>query len=282
MKLLFPNGEHAPIEIKDGVTKVGSGATSDVLIAAPGIAQSHCEIESLDGNAKIKVSDPAHVVVVNGRQASGEVPIKPGDLVLFAKVGARVVAGDAPAAAPKTAAPASAPATQGNDDNDGRTKIRMALPRFVLRGVSGSTFGKTYPLFGTMTVGRAADCDISIPGEEISRKHAKLQVQIDGIAIEDLGSSNGTFINGKRVQSGLAKGGDEIRLDTVRFMLVAPGQEMAGGKAPAAAAPAASAPKPAAAAAGGGTMKSVAWVFVGLAVTGAIIGALVYFDVIKF
>jgi pSer/pThr/pTyr-binding forkhead associated (FHA) protein len=278
MKLLFPNGEHAPIEIKDGVTKVGSGAASDVLIAAPGIAQSHCEIECLDGNAKIKVADSAHVVVVNGRQASGEVPIKPGDLVLFAKVGARVVAGDAAAPAPKPAA--AAPATQPNED-DGRTKIRMALPRFVLRGVSGSTFGKTYPLFGTMTVGRAADCDISIPGEEISRKHAKLQVQVDGIAIEDLGSSNGTFINGKRVQSGVAKGGDEIRLDPVRFMLVAPGQEMGGAKAPAAATPAAAAPKPAAAA-GGGAMKSIAWVVVGLVVTGAIIGALVYFDVIKF
>ena len=166
MKLLFPNGEHAPIEIKDGVTKVGSGAASDVLIAAPGIAQSHCEIECVDGAAKIKVADPAHVVVVNGRQASGEVPIKPGDLVLFAKVGARVVAGDAAMPAAKPAA--AAPATQPNED-DGRTKIRMALPRFVLRGVSGSTFGKTYPLFGTMTVGRAADCDISIPGEEISR-----------------------------------------------------------------------------------------------------------------
>lgn len=278
MKLLFPNGEHAPVEIKDGVTRVGSGAASDVLIAAPGIAQSHCEIESVDGAAKIKVADPQHVVVVNGRQASGEVAIKPGDLVLFAKVGARVVAGEVPAAAPKPAAPA-APST-GPSEEDGRTKIRMALPRFVLRGVSGSTFGKTYPLFGTMTVGRAADCDISIPGEEISRKHAKLQVQIDGIAIEDLGSSNGTFINGKRVQTGLAKGGDEIRLDTVRFMLVAPGLEMGGAKAPAAPAPAVAAPK--AAAGGGGAMKSLAWVLVGLLATGAIIGGLVYFEVIKF
>lgn len=281
MKLLFPNGEHAPVEIKDGVTKVGSGAASDVLIAAPGIAQAHCEIESLEGSAKIKVADSSHVVVVNGRQASGEVPIKPGDLVLFAKVGARVVAGEAPASAPKPA-PAAASST-GPSEEDGRTKIRMALPRFVLRGVSGSTFGKTYPLFGTMTIGRAAECDISIPGEEISRKHAKLQVQIDGISIEDLGSSNGTFINGKRVQSGLAKGGDEIRLDTVRFMLVAPGQEMGGAKAPAAAAtPAASAAAAAAPKARSGAMKSALWVLVGLVATGAIIGALVYFDVIKF
>jgi pSer/pThr/pTyr-binding forkhead associated (FHA) protein len=272
MKLLFPNGEHAPVEIKDGVTKVGSGAASDVLIAAPGIAQSHCEIECHDGVATLKVADPAHIVVVNGRQATGDVPIKPGDLVLFAKIGARVVAAER---SPQAAKPA--PATQAGED-DGRTKIRMALPRFVLRGVSGSTFGKTYPLFGTMTVGRAADCDISIPGEEISRKHAKLQVQVDGIQVEDLGSSNGTFINGKRVQSGLAKGGDELRLDTVRFMLVAPGQEMQQGKTPTPVpSPVA---KPAAAPGGGGMIKSIGWILLGLVATGAIIGALMYFAVL--
>ena len=87
----------------------------------------------------------------------------------------------APAApAKKTARPASkaaAPARKPEpSDDDGRTRIRMALPRYVLRGVSGSTFGKTYPLVGTMTVGRHSECDISIPGEEISRHHAKLQV----------------------------------------------------------------------------------------------------------
>ena len=130
-------------------------------------------------------------------------------------------------------------------------------------------------------IGRDPGSGICLADAQVSWKHAQIIYGRGGCVLEDLGSSNGTFIYGKRVQSGLAKGGDEIRLDTVRFMLGAPGQEMGGAKAPAAAAtPAASAP--AAAASGGGAMKSVAWVFVGLVVTGAIIGALVYFDVIKF
>jgi predicted component of type VI protein secretion system len=98
------------------------------------------------------------------------------------------------------------------DADDGRTRIRQALPRFVLRGVSGSTFGKTYPLFGSMTIGRAADCELSIPGEEISRKHARIKVMNDGLEVEDLGSANGTFINGKRVAKEMAQGGDELPL----------------------------------------------------------------------
>ncbi len=226
MKLLFPNGEHAPVELKDGVTRVGSAATADIALVAPGIAAQHCEIDHRGASATIRIADPKNVVVVNGKQANAAVAIKPGDLVLFAKVGARVVAVERPAAA----------ARKDDDENDGRTRVRMALPRYVLRGVSGTTFGKTFPLFGTVTVGRHTDCDISIPGEEISRHHAKLQVMPDGIAVEDLGSANGTFINGKRVHQGMLKPGEELRLDTVRFLLAAPGLEAQG--APAKAAPA--------------------------------------------
>ncbi len=44
--------------------------------------------------------------------------------------------------------------------------------------------------------------------------------------VEDLGSANGSFINDKRVHgSGVLKPGDELRLDTVRFLLLAPGAE---------------------------------------------------------
>ena len=109
---------------------------------------------------------------------------------------------------------------------DGATRVRVALPKFILRGVSGSTFGKTFALHGTMVVGRAAECEISIPTDEVSRRHAQLRAVSDGIHVEDLGSANGTFINGERVRQGLLKQGDELRLDTVRFTLIVPGQEL--------------------------------------------------------
>ena len=43
--------------------------------------------------------------------------------------------------------------------------------------------------------------------------------------IEDLGSSNGTFINGERVEKAELKPGDELRLDMVRFLVQSPGME---------------------------------------------------------
>src|SRR5690606_7738107 len=60
----------------------------------------------------------------------------------------------------------------------------------------------------------------------ISRRHASVKPTPDGLQVEDMGSSNGTFINGKRVQSGLLQPGEELRLDAIRFMLIAPGMEI--------------------------------------------------------
>lgn len=220
MKLLFPTGEHGPVELRDGITRIGSAANNDVVLVAPGIAQHHCEVELVGNVATLKIAEGGHVVVVNGRQISQPTILKAGDLVLFGKVGARV-------SALESAPAAAAPMLSDDDDDIGATRVRQALPKFILRGVSGITFGKNFPLYSSMTIGRHSECDISVPTDEVSRKHAKLQVMPDGIMVEDLGSANGTFINGKRLQRAeMLKAGDELRLDTIRFMLMSPGMEM--------------------------------------------------------
>lgn len=225
MKLQFPNGEHAAVDLKRGVNKVGSATGNEILLMAPGIASHHCDVHFDGQTATIKVVNATNSVALNGRQVMADAAIKPGDIVLFGKIGARVLAGTAPASAAGNGGGAHA----GNKEaeaEDGRTRVRQALPRYMLRGVSGSTFGKTFAIYGVMTIGRSAECDISIPADEISRTHAKVQVMPDGISVEDLGSANGTFINDKRVHNGLAKHGDVLRLDTVRFQVFAPHLEM--------------------------------------------------------
>ncbi|HET9189707.1 MAG TPA: FHA domain-containing protein [Rudaea sp.] len=221
MKLLFPNGEHDAVEIGPGDVLVGAGADCTVMLAAPGIGPQHCKLFERDGQTFVQPLGNA-VTVLNGKQIAAEAPIKPGDLLLFARVGARVVAVE------KSQAPTLPRRPLPAGDDDGRTRVRMALPKFVMRGVSGPTFGKTFGVVGTLTLGRSAECDISIPSDEISRHHAKLQVVPDGVMVEDMGSANGTFVNNQRVHgSTLMRHGDELRLDTVRFMLMSPAAEAA-------------------------------------------------------
>jgi len=219
MKLIFPNGEHAPIALDEGVMRVGSAADSTLVLNVAGVAAHHCEISTHNGESAVRPVDASAPTVINGRQIAQATPLKPGDLLLFGRVGCRV-SSDRPAAA--TIPP---PSAAKKADEAARTRVRNTLPKYMLRGVSGATFGKTFALTGTMVIGRQADSDIPVPAEEISRHHAKLQVTADGVLVEDMSSANGTFINDKRIQTGVLKPGEELRLDTVRFMLVAPGMD---------------------------------------------------------
>lgn len=68
-------------------------------------------------------------------------------------------------------------------------------------------------------VGRREDCDFRIPLGEISRKHCRLIKDGDQLRIEDLGSSNGTYHNGQRVQEAILSPGDTLQIGSVVFVV---------------------------------------------------------------
>ena len=218
MKLLFPNDEHPPVTLDEGTVVVGSAADCTLRLDVPGVAARHCELVTEGGQGRARPLTDAAATVLNGRQITGEAAFKPGDLILFGRIGCRVVAN-------ARARPAAPPPTAEADD-PGMTRVRMAMPKFLLRGVSGPTFGKVHAMVGTLMVGRTSDADICVPIDEISRQHARLQVTPAGVLVEDLGSANGTFINDRRIETPtLLKAGDEVRFDNVRFLLLSPTHE---------------------------------------------------------
>ncbi|MEP7044537.1 MAG: FHA domain-containing protein [Dokdonella sp.] len=218
MKLTFPGGEHAPLELSEGTTRVGAAPDCGIVLAVAGVAPYHAELVLAAGVACVRPLAGAAATILNGRQIERESAFKPGDLLLFGRVGCSIVASERTVAA-------VVPASKVAADDDGRTRVRATLPRFMLRGVSGATFGKTFAVTDNAVIGRQPDCDIAVPAEEISRHHVRLRITPEGLLVEDLGSANGTFINDKRVQNGLLKPGEELRLDTVRFLLVTPGMD---------------------------------------------------------
>jgi hypothetical protein len=92
-------------------------------------------------------------------------------------------------------------------------------PEYVLRGVASVVFGRTYHLLAPTTIGRSPECDIYLDVPGISRKHARLRPLPEGVEIEDLNSTNGSFVNGHRLVLGIARVGDEIAFDQLRFRL---------------------------------------------------------------
>jgi pSer/pThr/pTyr-binding forkhead associated (FHA) protein len=65
---------------------------------------------------------------------------------------------------------------------------------------------------GTVSIGRAKNNDVRIQDSTVSSHHAKIVTFYNASYIEDLGSTNGTFVNGKRVKKQTLKPGDIISL----------------------------------------------------------------------
>jgi len=102
-------------------------------------------------------------------------------------------------------------------------------PRLALRFISGKYQGGEFPLLERqeIVIGRSSDLDMVLVEEMVSRRHARILLEEGVINIEDLGSTNGTFVNGEKIQKGVLKEGDRILIGT-SILKVVPATEAAG------------------------------------------------------
>ncbi len=70
-------------------------------------------------------------------------------------------------------------------------------------------------------VGRTREADVVLGDPEVSRRHARIESHNGVVYVEDLGSSNGTFLNGRRVTEAIeVREGDEIDVGTTRLVVI--------------------------------------------------------------
>lgn len=85
--------------------------------------------------------------------------------------------------------------------------------------------GQRFEIRRHAVLGRDSSCDITIPGTHLSRHHAELAVKGGALLIRDLKSSNGTYVNEKRVTETSLKPGDSVRFDVLTFKVHGPSAE---------------------------------------------------------
>lgn len=92
-----------------------------------------------------------------------------------------------------------------------------------MRFISGKYQGGEFPIVNDkpIIVGRSSDLDMVLVEDMVSRKHARITMQQDQIWIEDLGSTNGSFVNGEKIKRARLKEGDRVLIGTSILKVIA-------------------------------------------------------------
>ena len=100
---------------------------------------------------------------------------------------------------------------------------------YALKFISGKYQGGEFPLKADkqIVIGRSSELDMVLVEDMVSRKHAKIMISNGNITIEDLGSTNGTFVNGEKVKQARLKEGDRILIGTSILKLIQQGADSA-------------------------------------------------------
>jgi hypothetical protein len=97
-------------------------------------------------------------------------------------------------------------------DTDGSGKVAGDFA-WALTIEGGRQTGLTYVLGpGNTVAGRSAECAIFLPDVTVSREHARFAVDASGLSMTDLGSTNGTYVNGRRHEAGKLAENDELMI----------------------------------------------------------------------
>jgi pSer/pThr/pTyr-binding forkhead associated (FHA) protein len=222
MRLCFPNNEHPDVLIAPGDTAIGSASDNAIVLTAPGVAPHHARLNVSARSIVLAAGEGGARIHVNARPVVEKAILRLGDVVSldtikFTLKPDRDDSIDTCVPGHVTPAPA-APV----DAVDSPMRTRQLPARVVLRGVSGSYFGKIVPVRGRLTIGRDGDCGLILDEPEMSRHHAVIENAGDGIYLRDMGSANGTFVNGVLVRDAVLHTDDQIAFDRNRFLLEAP------------------------------------------------------------
>ncbi len=97
----------------------------------------------------------------------------------------------------------------------------LSKDRAYLIVIAGTQVGEMIPLKVATVIGRGVEADVRLLEDKMSRKHCRLVADRGVTYLEDLGSSNGTFVNGVRVTEYVLEHGTTLRIGSTELRFLA-------------------------------------------------------------
>ena len=211
----LPDGHEFTHELKDDVTTIGRSSTNIIQISDEQASREHCRIMKEGGNFRIEDLKSRNGVYVNEAKVELQT-LKVGDVI---RVGehkfvfdqeVKVTAEELGATVPvntlteKDLRPEPAPAA---------AKAPEGPPRYVLLVTGGLDKGKSVNVEEKkVTIGRHASNAMPLQDEASSNYHAEISKEAIGYVLTDLGSTNGTKVNGEKIVKSPLAHGTEITI----------------------------------------------------------------------
>ncbi len=178
-----PDGPTQTIELTRDPLTIGRHPTNHVVVDIPTVSAEHALIEYVGGVYRLTDRGSRNGTFVNGRRIT-EYHLQDGDIIRI---------GD----------------TRGNSVSltyqAGQTPQAASLEALDLAA------------YDQLTIGRDLDCDLPLTSPLVSRHHARLERSGAAHTLLDLGSTNGTFVNGRRIERVELHAGDSVQIGPYRF-----------------------------------------------------------------
>lgn len=240
-----PDGSEQEQDLANQLT-IGRADGNDLVLVEGGVSRKHARIFSQGAEVMIEDTGSANGTFVDGERIAGPTKLSARAQVVIGDY--EIVLKGAGKAAGKPARPASrAPGANGEERTSAVAPVKAARATKVVpavkggapsaaaalakrprgggpamgptfRGLTGPWMNKSFPLKGTMVVGRVAGVDIQLEDDSVSRRHAEVTVEGREVVLKDLGSANGTAVNGRPAgDRHLLKAGDIIQFGVVEM-----------------------------------------------------------------
>ncbi|GAA0482897.1 FHA domain-containing protein [Streptomyces sp. NPDC046215] len=187
--------------------QVGRDPTSDIVLSDARVSWHHAVLRPVEDHWTVEDTGSTNGTYTHGRRV-GSTDVGPGDVIRFGNPA------DGPAAVLKEAPP---PPEEARRPAERPSAVSLPAATGTFRR---PTSVRPLPT-RTVRIGRGTDNDLTVDDLVASRRHAELRTRPDGgYEIVDLGSHNGTYLNGRRVRRAPVEPGDIVGVGHFAFCLV--------------------------------------------------------------